>query len=275
MNRIDRKFQQARAEGRALFSIYICAGDPDLDTTRELIWEFDRRGVDMIELGVPFSDPVADGPVIQNATQRALESGTTLRKTLETLKTIRGESEIPVCLMTYYNPVFHFGVKELIGEAVNAGADGLIVPDLTPEEAGDLVAAARSRDCKTIFFIAPTSTESRIRNANALSTGFIYCVSVTGITGERDELPSELAASLQHFRSWTDKPLVVGFGVSRRAQVSMLSKVADGIIVGSAMVRRIEQHLRDPRSLLVKKLGEAAADLALGVRPGSPPQISS
>lgn len=266
MNRIDRKFQQARAEQRGVFSIYVCAGDPDLETTRELVVEFDRRGVDLVELGVPFSDPVADGPVIQNATQRALAGGTTLRKTLDLVRQIRPESEIPICLMTYYNPVFRFGVARLVEEAVAAGADGLIVPDLTPEEAGDLVAEARPRDCKTVFFIAPTSTEARIRQAHAISTGFIYCVSVTGITGERDELPAELTASLRRFRALTDKPLVVGFGVSTRAQVSLLCRHADGVIVGSAIVRRIEQHLEQPRAVLVRKVGDAAADLAAGVR---------
>ncbi len=266
MNRIDAKFQQAKDEGRAIFSIYICAGDPDLETTKKLVLEFDRAGVDLIELGVPFSDPVADGPVIQNATQRALEGGTTLRKSLETLSAIRSESEIPITLMTYYNPVFHYGLEALVKEAVDAGADGLIVPDLTPEESSDLVAAARSQDCKTIFFTAPTSTDERVRKTNESATGFIYCVSVTGITGARDALPEELVSNLQRFRSLTDKPLVVGFGVSQQDQVRMLSEHADGIIVGSAIVRKIEEHLSEGRDVLVQKVGELAAQLAAGVR---------
>ncbi|MDA0840471.1 MAG: tryptophan synthase subunit alpha [Planctomycetota bacterium] len=266
MNRIDAKFQQAKDEGRAIFSIYICAGDPDLETTKELVLEFDRVGVDLIELGVPFSDPVADGPVIQNAIQRALEGGTTLRKSLDTLRSIRTESEIPITLMTYYNPVFHYGIEALVKDAVAAGADGLIVPDLTPEESEDLVAAARAQDCKTIFFTAPTSTDERVRITNEAATGFIYCVSVTGITGARESLPEELVSNLERFRNLTDKPLVVGFGVSRPDQVRMLSKHADGIIVGSAIVRKIEENLSESREVLVRRVGELAAELAGGVR---------
>ena len=266
MNRIDRKFQQAKQEGRSLFSIYICAGDPDLETTRDLVWEFDRVGVDLVELGVPFSDPVADGPVIQDATQRALAGGTTLKKTLAMLGEIRSKSEMPICLMTYYNPIFRFGVGEFLAEAVGAGMDGLIVPDLIAEEAHELIENARERDCKTIFFAAPTSTDERIRLTNEASTGFIYCVSVTGITGARSELPEELVTNLQRIRSLTDKPLVVGFGVSRPEQVAMLSEHADGIIVGSAIVRRIEENLGETREALVAKVGEAASELAGGVR---------
>jgi tryptophan synthase alpha chain len=266
MNRIDRKFQQAKAESRAVFSVYICAGDPDLDTTRELVLAFDRLGVDMVELGVPFSDPVADGPVIQKATQRALSGGTTLRKTLQTVRDIRKQSQMPISLMTYYNPVFHYGVERLVNDAVDAGVDGLIVPDLAVEEAGDLIPPARNRDCKTIFFVAPTSTDDRIVMANQAATGFLYCVSVTGITGTRDSLPDELVANLRRIRRLTDKPLVVGFGISRPEQVSMLSRHADGLIVGSAIVKRIEENLGKPPSTLVQKVSEAAAGLLAGLR---------
>ena len=266
MNRIDQKFEEARSEGRILFSIYICAGDPDLATTRELVLEFDRRGVDMIELGVPFSDPVADGPVIQNATQRALENGTTLSQTLETLRSIRKDSDIPILLMTYYNPVFHFGVEKLVEAAIEAGADGLIIPDLTPEEGAEVVNAARARDCKTIFFAAPTSTDERIKKANELLTGFIYCVSVTGITGARDELPQETTDYLERLRALTDKPLVIGFGVSKSSQIASLSGHADGVIVGSAIVRKIEEHLEAPREDLIREVGDFAEELAAGAR---------
>jgi len=266
MNRIDGKFQQAKEEGRAVFSIYICAGDPDLDTTRDLVIEFDRIGVDMVELGVPFSDPVADGPVIQNATERALANGTSLRKTLSTLREIREESEIPISIMTYYNPVFHYGVPALVRDAVDTGADGLIIPDLAAEEAGELIPAARELDCKTIFFVAPTSTDERIALTNEVATGFIYCVSVTGITGARDALPDELTADLQRVRRLTDKPLVVGFGISRREQVSMIGKYADGVIVGSAIVGCIEESLAEPRARLVEDVAAVATDLLAGVR---------
>lgn len=266
MNRIDRKFQQAKEEGRAVFSIYLCAGDPDLETTRDLVVEFDRLGVDMVELGVPFSDPVADGPVIQNAAERALANGTSLRRVLSTLREIRQLSDLPISIMTYYNPVFRYGVPALVRDAVDAGADGLIIPDLSPEEAGDLIPAARECDCKTIFFVAPTSTDKRIALTNEVSTGFIYCVSVTGITGAREALPEELIADLQRIRRLTDKPLVVGFGISRREQVSMIGKHADGVIVGSAIVRCIEQSLGGPRDRLIESVSAAAADLLAGVR---------
>jgi tryptophan synthase alpha chain len=220
----------------------------------------------MVELGVPFSDPVADGPVIQNATQRALGGGATLRRTLLALREIRKGSEMPVSLMTYYNPVFHYGVENLVNDAADAGVDGLIVPDLPVEEAGDLIPAARKRDCKTVFFVAPTSTDDRIVITNKAATGFIYCVSVTGITGARDSLPDELLANLKRIRRLTDKPLVVGFGISRPEQVSVLSRHADGLIIGSAIVRRIEENLGEPRSTLVRRVGESAAGLLAGIR---------
>jgi tryptophan synthase alpha chain len=266
MNRIDRAFRDARASRRALFSIYLCAGDPDLDTTRDLVLEFAHQGVDMVELGVPFSDPVADGPVIQNASQRALKAGTTLRKTLALVRQIRQTCPMPICLMTYYNPVHRYGEALLAEDAVLAGVDGLIIPDLIPEEAADLSRAARQHDLKTVFFVAPTSTDDRIRLADQASTGFIYCVSVTGITGARAGLPPDLADHLRRIRSLTTHPLVVGFGVSQATQVSWIASHADGVIVGSAMVRHIEDHLAGPRAALVQAAGRFAAELASGVR---------
>lgn len=266
MNRIQKLYADRRAEGRAAFNVYLCAGDPDLDTTAELIPALDAAGVDMVELGMPFSDPIADGPVIQQAGQRSLERGTTLRKVLDLVADVRTRTEIPIALMTYYNLIHKFGVAELVAEAVRVGIDGLVIPDLIPEEADELIALAGDADLATVFFVAPTSTDERIALAEQSSTGFIYCVSVTGITGARDALPDDLRDYLARVRSQTTKPLVVGFGVSKPEQVRMLSEVADGVIVGSAVVREIEAASGLPREELVRKVAGFAGGLAAGVR---------
>ncbi len=265
MNRIEKTYADLKAEGRAAFNVYLCAGDPDLETTGELIVALEGAGVDMIELGMPFSDPIADGPVIQAAGQRSLERGTTLRKVLDLVAEVRAQSEIPIALMTYYNIVYKFGVERFVSEASRAGIDGVIVPDLIAEEADELIALARGAGLATIFFVAPTSTDERIEMADRASTGFIYCVSVTGITGARDELPDDLREYLLRVRSKVSTPIVVGFGVSKREQVRALSEVADGIIVGSAVVREIESASQLPRAELVRKVAEFAGNLAQGV----------
>jgi len=265
VNRIEKTYADLKAAGRAAFNVYLCAGDPDLETTRELIPALEGAGVDMIELGMPFSDPIADGPVIQAAGQRSLERGTTLPKVLDLVAEARAQSEIPIALMTYYNILYKFGVERFVNEASSAGIDGVIVPDLIAEEADELIALARQAGLATIFFVAPTSTDERIEMADRASTGFIYCVSVTGITGARDELPDDLRAYLLHVRSKTSTPIVVGFGVSKREQVRALSEVADGIIVGSAVVREIESASQLPRGELVRKVAAFAGNLAQGV----------
>ena len=264
MNRIKKKYADLKAEGRAAFNVYLCAGDPDLETTHDLILALESAGADVIELGMPFSDPIADGPVIQAAGQRSLERGTTLPKVLELVAEVRKRSEIPIALMTYYNVVHKFGIERFVSEAADAGIDGLIVPDLIPEEAGELIRPARAADLATIFFVAPTSTDERIALADEASTGFIYCVSVTGITGARDRLPDDLREYLLRVRSKTTKPLAVGFGVSRLEQVRALAEIADGVIVGSAIVRQIEAASELPRAELVKKVADFAASLAAG-----------
>ena len=266
MNRIEKKYADLKAEGRAAFNVYVCAGDPDLETTRDLILAFEKAGVDMIELGMPFSDPIADGPVIQAAGQRSLEAGTTLPKVLKLVAEVRKQSEIPIALMTYYNVIHKFGVERLVGEAKNVGIDGFIVPDLIVEEGGALIDAARKADLATIFFVAPTSTDDRIKLADEASTGFIYCVSVTGITGARTALPDDVREYLATVRSKTTKPLVVGFGVSTPEQVRAMAEVVDGVIVGSAVVREIEAAAGLPRAELVDKVADFVATLAVGVR---------
>jgi len=262
VNRIENTYAALKSQGRSAFNVYLCAGDPDLETTRDLILALEQSGTDMIELGMPFSDPIADGPVIQAAGQRSLERGTTLPQVLDLVAEVRKQSDIPIALMTYYNIVHKFGIGRLVDEATRVGIDGLILPDLIVEEADELIGLAHAAGLATIFFVAPTSTDDRIALAEEASTGFIYCVSVAGITGARAELPDNLKQYLLDVRSKTTKPLVVGFGVSKPEQVRALSEVADGVIVGSAIVRQIEAAAGLPRAELVEKIAAFAAELA-------------
>ena len=266
MNRIDELYSRIIPQGKKAFNAYLCAGDPDLETTARLICELDKRGVDVIELGVPFSDPVADGPVIQLATQRALEAGTDLKAILAMVADLRKSCSIPIALMSYYNPIHRYGVEKLVSDAADAGVDGLIIPDLCPEEAGALISCARERDVKTIFFIAPTTTPQRVKVINDVSTGFIYCVSVTGITGARKHLPPELRDNLKKIREDTSLPLVVGFGISNPETVRMMCEAADGVIVGSAICRRIGELVDAPREELIEQVASLAESLAAAAR---------
>jgi len=237
LSRIDYAFERLRADKKMAFIAYICAGDPSMEATPKIVAALEEAGADIVELGVPFSDPIADGPTIQAATQRALERGATIRGIFDVVKDIRTRSDVPIALMGYYNPIFHYGEKRFVAQAAKAGVDGLIIPDLSPEEADPLIAPARKHNVSTIFFIAPTSTPERIELSDERSTGFIYCTSVTGITGARKALPPELKRSLNKLRKVTDKPLAVGFGISKPEHVRMLRGHADGVIVGSAICK--------------------------------------
>lgn len=241
MNRIDERFRLLREKGERALMPYLTAGDPDLATTRALILEFEKRGADLIELGVPFSDPLADGVTIQRASQRSLSSGTTLPRILEMVGELRADCRLPLLLMSYVNPIFHFGCARFAKEAAAAGVDGLIVPDLPPEEAAELIEATAAHNLHTVFLIAPTSPQSRVRTIAAASKGFIYYVSLRGVTGVRSRLSEDLEANLRMIRAETDLPLAVGFGVSTPEQVRLVSRVADGVIVGSAIVSLLEQ----------------------------------
>lgn len=245
MNRIEHKFGELKREGRKAFIAYITAGYPDLSSTRKLVLEFSRCGVDIIELGVPFSDPMADGPVIQEASEAALKKGINLKQILQLVRSARRQTAVPVCLMTYYNPVFCFGEEKFCKEAAACGVDGVIIPDLPPEEAKGLIRSAKQHKLDTIFFLSPTSSIERIKRVCAVSTGFIYYVSLTGVTGARQELPSSLKAEVLKIKRYTDKPVCVGFGVSSHKQVAQLSKFSDGVIAGSAIVRKIKENLRN------------------------------
>ncbi len=247
MNRIDKKFRELRRTRKKAFIAFITAGYPNLGITEKLILEFAKRGVDIIELGVPFSDPLADGPVIQEASQKSLERNTHLSDILRLVKKVRRVEDTPLCLMTYFNPVFCFGEKKFIDQAVACGVDGLILPYLTPEEGVSFAHDARKKGLDIIHFLSPTTTPKRMKFIAGISRGFIYYVSLTGVTGPRESLPKDLIRKIRSIKRITAKPVCVGFGVSRPEQVRQIQKIADGVIVGSAIVQKIKQHIQDPR----------------------------
>jgi len=263
-SRIDAAFEQLRAKGERALVAYLMAGDPSLAETERLVVEAERRGADLIELGVPFSDPLADGPVIQRADVRALAAGASLPRVLEMVASLRARVRIPLVLMTYYNPILAFGLKGFARTAVEAGADGVIVPDLPHEEAEPLRAEAEPAGLDMIHMVAPTSTPARVKAIARLSRGFIYVVSLTGVTGARRELPPDLDAQLRTLRLVTTKPLCVGFGVSTPEQVAVVGRLADGVAVGSAIVRTIEEHAGT--AALVEKVGDFIASLKAPLR---------
>ena len=206
----------------------------------------EKAGADIIELGVPFSDPIADGPIIQRASYRALKGGVSLRKILGLVKDLRRETSVPIVLMTYYNPVFKYGLSEFVKDAVGAAVDGIIVPDLPPEEGRGIIEEGMKAGLDTIFLIAPTSTRERIKMISALSRGFIYYVSLTGVTGARESLPTEVEESVKRIKKATDKPIAVGFGISTAEQAKRIASFADGVIIGSAIVGLIERNTGNP-----------------------------
>jgi tryptophan synthase alpha chain len=240
-SRITRKFRKLKKEGKCAFIPYIMAGDHSLKRTAELLALLEECGADMVELGVPFTDPLADGPVIQRAAERALEEGVRLRHVLSFVKEARLRTKIPIILMTYYNPVFKYGDEAFMRDAAEAGVDGLIVPDLPPDEAGEFMKHARHFGIDTIFLLAPTSTPERLRVVAKASRGFIYYVSITGITGSRLTVDEGLKESIGAAKRESGKPVALGFGVSTPDEAREVAKLADGVIVGSAIVRRAEE----------------------------------
>jgi len=242
MGRIGARFARRRAEGRPAFVAFLTAGDPSLDRTCEAAVELDRAGADVLELGVPFSDPLADGPVIQRASERALARGITLPRVLEAVKRIRERSALPLLLFSYYNPLLQHGLERLSREAREAGVDGVLVTDLPPEEAGEWIAAARAADLDTVFLASPTSPPDRLRRVAEASRGFVYAISRTGVTGERPALSEDARPLVERLRALTDVPVALGFGLSTPEQVREAAAVADGVVVGSALVRFLEEH---------------------------------
>ena len=265
MNRIDQKFQELRNRGVRAFMPYLCAGDPTPELTAKLLLTLEAAGADLIELGVPFSDPIADGPTIQRASERALAHSISLQQILEIVRSLRAQTDIPIALMGYYNPIFRMGEAAFCKAAQAAGVDGVIVPDLPPEQAQPLLEIAPKYNLATIFLVAPTSPPERMQLIASVSTGFIYCVSVTGVTGARAMLSDEIAPMIAELRKHTDKPVSVGFGVSTSEQAKQVADIADGVVVGSAIIDVIEENMDDETKLLTA-VKQFASDLAAGVK---------
>jgi len=236
MNRIDLLFKRLKREKKKALIPFITAGYPDLATTKDLIFTLEECGAHIIELGVPFSDPLADGPVIQAASLKALSQGIDLKKILALVEQVRQRTDIPLILMTYYNPVYQFGLERLAHQASISGIDGFIIPDLPPEEAAEWRELTKANNLDVIFLVAPNTPLSRAKFVASKTTGFLYAVSVIGITGKRKGMPKGLINYLKMLRSITDKPLVIGFGISSASQVRKIESVSDGVVVGSALV---------------------------------------
>ncbi|MBW6455593.1 MAG: tryptophan synthase subunit alpha [Trueperaceae bacterium] len=267
-DRVRAAFARAAGEGRAAFVAFLTAGFPDAERAlaagRAL-----ARHADLIEVGLPFSDPLGDGPTIQRASEAALAAGASSRTTLELVRRLRGESDVPVAVMTYYNPVFAYhgpagsGEGAFVLDAAAAGVDALILPDLPPDEGASLIEAARAADVATVFLVAPTSTDARIRRVTSACTGFVYAVSVTGVTGARDGVPDEVADLVRRAREAAGLPVAVGFGVASPATAARVGRVADGVVVGSALVERVGR-MRGPED--VAELEAFAGELAAAIR---------
>lgn len=243
MSRIGARFEALRARGRKAFVAFVTAGDPALARTVDVALALEAGGVDVLELGVPFSDPLADGPVIQRSSERALRRGVTLAAVLEAVRQMRARGcELPVVLFSYFNPLLAYGLERLCRDAGAAGVDGVLVTDLPPEEAGEWLPHARAAGLDTIFLAAPTSPEARVQRVCAASRGFVYAVSRTGVTGERAALSDEAGPLVARVRAHTAVPVVLGFGIATPEQVAAAAEAADGAVVGSALVRFLEEH---------------------------------
>ena len=263
MDRIAQAFARTRREKRAAFVAYLCAGDPDFDTSLAACRAVLDAGADVLELGVPFSDPLADGLTNQLAAQRALEGGMTTARVFELVRRLREKSQVPVVFYTYYNLVFAHGVENYVRAAKEAGVDGLLVLDLPPEEADDVLAACTKHDLKTVFIVAPTTPAARLARIGAAATGFIYYVSREGVTGVRDHMAANIPEAVARIRQHTALPVAVGFGISTREQVRQVARVADGVVVGSALVNVIKDNLANCAGLPAR-LRIAAAELVSG-----------
>ncbi len=264
MNRIEERFAQLRRDGKKGFIVYIGAGDPNLAATRELALAFDKADVDILELGVPFSDPLADGVVNQLAAQRGLESGTTPPKLLETVAAIRKKSQIPIVLYIYFNLIHRVGLEKFIAAAAKAGVDGLLVLDLPPEESDNYEALMKQTGLCHIYLVAPTTPEDRMELIVKRGSGFIYYISREGVTGMQTSVASNLASQVAKIHAHTDLPIAVGFGISNPAQAKAVAAEADGCVVGSAVVNQIAEHGKSKN--LVKRVGKFVKSLADAVK---------
>ena len=273
MNRIDALFTRLKRESRPALMPFVTAGDPDLATTAEIVSEIVRRGADMVEVGIPYSDPIADGPVIAASYTRALQGGLKLSGIFQTFRTLRAEeadgplASTPIVAMVSYAIIHRQGAERFLREALTAGFDGLIVPDLPVEESDSLCRLATALDLRLIQLITPTTPRDRAVKIAESTTGFLYYVSVAGITGERRSLPPDLAENVEWLRSRTNLPICIGFGISTPEQIRELAPVANGLIVGSALVRRLVDAGSRPRTEVVKEIGQFVAELAAGFKP--------
>lgn len=252
--RITARFSNLKSKNEKGLVVYLTAGDPSLNATGELLLALDRAGVDVIELGVPFSDPLADGPVIQRASERALRSGTTLRKILERFPAWRQSVKAPIILFSYFNPMLQYGLENFAARAAQVGVDGALVVDLTADEADGYVRAMRPQNLDTVFLASPTSTDARLERAAKLSTGFFYLISRTGVTGERTDMASSGKVLAERTRQLTSLPMAVGFGISTAAQVREVQSYADAAVVGSAVVHAIEERFAQEGPAAIEKL---------------------
>lgn len=263
MNRITKKFNSLKKRNKKAFIVYITAGYPSLAATERLVLELEKSGADIVEIGVPFSDPMADGLTIQKSSEKSLRRGTNLKKILKSVENIRRKSSIPIVLMSYLNPVYRYGLQKFIRDAVSSGVDGAIFPDLPVEEAREFEEAAKGEEFCVIFLASPTSTAERIKAVARHSKGFIYYVSLTGVTGARKRLAPHLSSDVGRIRRITNKPVCVGFGVSNERQARDIAKIADGVIVGSALINVISKYERN--KALYRAVGNFSARLANAV----------
>ncbi len=261
MSAIDQLFDRLRASGRKAFMPFVTAGDPDLAFTADVIRELVARGSSMCELGIPYSDPIADGPVIQASYTRALDKKIKLARILDTVATLTPELPAPIVTMVSYSIVYRHGLEQYVADAKAAGVAGAIVPDMPVEESGPLAEICRREDFSLIQLITPLTPRERAIRIAEQTSGFIYYVSVTGITGERTELPQEIVDNVSWLREQTPLPICIGFGISKPEHIKLLNPVADGLIVGSAIVRRVAKAAEEPREKILKEIGDYAAEL--------------
>jgi tryptophan synthase alpha chain len=244
--RIGSRWEELRRQNGKALVPFLMAGDPDIPTSIEVVLGLARAGADIIELGIPFSEPIADGPVVQRAGERALQKGAYLPAILEMVRAIRRHSEVPLLLFSYLNPVLRYGLERFAADAVASGADGALITDLSVEEAAPFVAEMRRHGLDTVFLAAPTSTDGRLKRVAELSTGFVYAITRMGVTGAREQLSDAIAPLVQRLRACTSLPIAAGFGISRPEHLAELAPLVDGVVIGSALVRCLEEHIENP-----------------------------
>ena len=261
MNRIDQTFKRLRKEGKKAFIPYITAGDPDMVISKKIIQTLVDAGADIIEIGIPFSDPLADGPTIQRAVHRSLSGGCSVRKIMDMVKELRSSIHVPFVFMTYFNIVLNYGIERFVADSLKCGADGVIVPDLPLEEARMLIKEGAKQDFSIILLSAPTTPISRFKKIAARSRGFVYYVSLTGVTGARKRSPENISSNVKNLKKWTSMPVCVGFGVSEPRHAAKIAQFADGVIIGSAIIDVIEKNMGSKKKMImdVKKFARSIA----------------